>query len=178
MLRERRVGVNSAPGWGVHTDRRTVHNPSTPLGSTEEVRDRMATRDEIADELATMTLFADLNRPQLLGVAGRFEEAFFSKGERVLRQGLSGAGFYIILAGEATVVGNGQVWATLARGEFFGEISVLLGEAPIADIVAATTLRCVVLAGPAVQTFILDHPPVAYRMLQTLARRFRARPAV
>ena len=136
----------------------------------------MATRDEIADELATMTLFADLNRPQLLGVAGRFEEAFFSKGERVLRQGLSGSGFYIILAGEATVVGNGREWATLARGEFFGEISALLGEPPIADIVANSPLRCVVLSGPAVQGFIVDHPAVAYRMLQTLARRFRARP--
>ncbi len=133
----------------------------------------MATRDEIADAIAGMTLFADLNRPQLIGVASRFEEAFYSKGERILRQGLSGGGFYIILDGEATVIGNGQVWAKLARGEFFGEVSVLLGEPPIADIVAAGPLRCVVLPGSAVEGFIVDHPKVAYRMLQALARRFR-----
>ena len=33
----------------------------------------MATRDEIADAIAGMALFADLARPQLLGVASRFE---------------------------------------------------------------------------------------------------------
>ena len=67
----------------------------------------MATRDEIADAIAGMTLFADLQRPQLLGVASRFEEAFFAKGARVLRQGLTGSGFYVILDGEATVVIDG-----------------------------------------------------------------------
>ena len=42
----------------------------------------MATRDEIADAIAGMTLFADLARPQLMGVASRFEEAFFPKDAR------------------------------------------------------------------------------------------------
>jgi CRP-like cAMP-binding protein len=133
----------------------------------------MATWDEIADELATITLFGDLSRPQLLGVASRFEEAFFSAGERILRQGLSGAGFYVILDGEATVVADGQVRATLGRGEFFGEVSALLGEPPIADVVAARPLRCIVLAGHAVESFMVDHPRVSFRMLQAQARRLR-----
>ncbi len=134
----------------------------------------MATRDEIADAIASLSLFADLSRPQLLGVASRFEEAFFPKDARVLRQGLTGSGFYVILDGEADVVADGLKRATLARGDFFGEVSILLGEPPIADVVATRPLRCIVLGGPDVEPFLIDHPRVLYRMLQTQSRRLRA----
>lgn len=133
----------------------------------------MASRDEIADAIASMTLFADLARPQLMGVASRFEEAFFPKDARILRQGLTGSGFYVILDGDADVVADGQKIATLARGDFFGEVSVMLGEPPTADIVATRPLRCIVLGGPDVESFLVDHPRVMYRMLQALGRRLR-----
>jgi CRP-like cAMP-binding protein len=133
----------------------------------------MASRDEIADAIAGMAIFADLARPQLMGVASQFEEAFFSKDARILRQGLTGSGFYVILDGEAEVIADGQKRATLARGDFFGEVSALLGEPPIADIVATRPLRCIVLGGPAFEGFLVAHPKVMYRMLQASARRLR-----
>jgi CRP-like cAMP-binding protein len=133
----------------------------------------MASREEIADALSSMTLFADLSTPQLLGAAGRFEEAFFPAGERVLRQGLSGSAFHVILDGEAAVVVDGTQRATLSRGEFFGEVSILLGESPSADVVASRPLRTIVLAGPAVEDFLVEHPKVMFRMLQAQARRLR-----
>ena len=133
----------------------------------------MATREEIADALSSMTLFSDLTTPQLLGAAGRFEEAFFPVGERVLRQGLSGSAFHVILDGEASIVVDGTQRATLARGEFFGEVSILLGESPSADVVATRPLRTIVLAGPAVEAFLVEHPKVMFRMLQAQARRLR-----
>jgi CRP-like cAMP-binding protein len=133
----------------------------------------MATQEEIVDALAGMAMFADLTTPQLKGVAHIFDEAWFPAGERVLRQGLTGSAFYVILEGEAEVRVDGEARATLARGEFFGDISILLGEPPVADIVARGPLRCLVLAGPQVETFLKSHPPVMYRMLQALARRLR-----
>ena len=79
----------------------------------------------------------------------------------------------MILDGEADVVADGQKLATLARGDFFGEVSVLLGEPPTADIVATRPMRCIVLGGPGVEAFLVDHPRVMYRMLQASARRLR-----
>lgn len=133
----------------------------------------MATREEIVDGMAGMALFADLASPQLQGVAHRFEERFFPEEERILRQGISGSAFYVILDGEAQVVVDGTPRATLGRGEFFGEVSILLGEPPVADVVALRPLRCLVLGGPEVQAFLLDHPAVMFRMLQAQARRLR-----
>lgn len=135
---------------------------------------RMAGRAELVDAIAGFSLFADLTDPQLTGIVHIFEEAMFAEGERVLRQGLMGSGFHVILDGEAAIVIDGTERARLARGDYFGEISIILGESPIADVVALRPLRCLVLAGPRVEAFLLDHPRVMYRMLQVQARRLRA----
>jgi CRP-like cAMP-binding protein len=134
----------------------------------------MPVADEIVDTLSQLTLFGDLAAPELEKVAHTFEEEWFAAGQRVLRQGFAGGGFYVVLDGEATVHVDGQEVGRLARGDFFGEISLLLGDVPGADVVATTPLRCVVLSGPLFEGFLREHPPVMYRMLQTEARRVRA----
>lgn len=134
----------------------------------------MAGREELIDAIAGFALFADLATPQLEGIVHTFDEVVFSDGERILRQGLSGSGFYVILDGEAAIIVDGTERARLSRGDFFGEVSILLGETPIADVVATRPMRCLVLAGPAVEPFLIAHPRVMYRMLQAQARRLRA----
>src|SRR3954447_3620061 len=134
----------------------------------------MVDRAELVDAIAGFSLFADLTGPQLEGIVHLFEEAVFSDGDKVLRQGLTGSGFYVILDGEAAIVVDGTERARLGRGEFFGEVSIILGEAPIADVVATRPLRCLVLSGPGVEAFLIAHPRVMWRMLQAQARRLRA----
>jgi len=138
-----------------------------------EERIAMASRLELVDQIAGFALFADLETPQLERVAHTFEERLYQEGERVLRQGLSGSAFHIILDGDARVVIDGEERATLSRGDFFGEVSILLGEPPVADVVAVRELRCLVLAGAQVRPFLIDNPPIMYRMLQAQARRLR-----
>jgi CRP-like cAMP-binding protein len=134
----------------------------------------MAERDDVADILGSMALFADLRRPQLESVAHIFEEEWFGEGQRVVRQGFAGSNFYVILDGEAAVRVDGADLANLARGDFFGEVTALLGDEPTADVVALRPLRCLVLAGPDVEEFLVTYPRVMFRMLQAEARRLRA----
>jgi CRP-like cAMP-binding protein len=131
-------------------------------------------RDDIVDTLAGLALFADLSRPQLEEVVHTFEEEWFADGQRVLRQGFRGTGLYLILDGEVSVRIDGEERARLGRGEYFGEVSVLLGEPPVADVVATGPVRCVVLSSPDVEPFLLAHPTIVYRMLQSQARRLRS----
>ena len=126
---------------------------------------------DIVDQLASMTLFGDLNRAQLEAVAHTFDEEWFSENQRILRQGFTGTGFYVILEGEAAVRIDGIDRATLGKGDFFGDISILLGQPPVADIVALRPLRCLVLGGPELEHFLNSYPRVMYRMLQSVARR-------
>lgn len=126
---------------------------------------------KVVDTLAGLALFADLGRPQLTAVAHTFTEESFPPGQRILRQGFAGGGFSVILDGEVSVDIDGAERARLGRGEFFGELSILLGEAPVADITARTPLRVLNLAGPDLHPFLLAHPQVMYRMLQSVSRR-------
>jgi CRP-like cAMP-binding protein len=134
----------------------------------------MDARDELIDAIAGFALFADLSSPQLERIVHTFDERMYADGERILRQGLAGSGFHVIIDGEAAIVIDGVERTRLARGDFFGEVSILLGEAPIADVVATRSMRCLVLAGPSVEEFFIGHPKVMFRMLQAQARRLRA----
>ena len=133
----------------------------------------MAATEETANVLARLALFADLTLPELQEVAHTFGEAVFPAGTRVLRRDLSGPAFYVIGEGEASVSIEDRELARLGRGDFFGEISVLTGQPPAADVVATTLLHCFTLPGPEVEGFLLGHPRVMFRMLQSEARRLR-----
>ena len=130
--------------------------------------------DEAVDLISSLSLFADLGGPQLEAISHIFEETTFAPGQRILRQGITGSNFYVVVDGEASVKIDGEERANIGRGDFFGEMSLLLGSAPTADVTARTPLRCLMLAGPELHGFLDKYPTVMYRMLVTMARRLSA----
>ncbi len=126
------------------------------------------------EALARLSLFADVPHPQLEALAHSFGEEVFVEGQRVLRQDMSGGGFYVILEGEVRVVIDGVERTRLTRGDFFGEISILTDGTPTADVVATTLLRCLIVPDNELKPFLLEQPRVMYRLLQIEARRLRA----
>ena len=127
----------------------------------------------VAETLGQLALFADLTPSQLQAIAHTHEEDVFAAGERVLRRGLSGGNFYVILEGEAAVEIDGEERHRLARGEFFGEISALTGEPPTADVVAATMLRCLVIPAAELERLLLERPQFMLRLLRMEAHRLQ-----
>jgi len=127
----------------------------------------------IAETLGQLALFADLAPSQLEAIAHSHEEDVFAAGERVLRKGLSGGNFYVILEGEAAVEIDGEQRVKLMRGDFFGEISALTGDPPTADVVAVTMLRCLVIPATQLEKLLLERPPLMLRMLRMEAHRLR-----
>jgi CRP-like cAMP-binding protein len=134
----------------------------------------MTERDELVRSLSGLSLFSDLRDADLEAIADPELERRFVEGERVLRRGLSGSGFYVILDGEAAVeIAGDDEPRKLRRGDFFGEVSTLLDCKPTADVIARTQLHALEIPGPQLETFLLQYPRVTYRMLQTVTRRLR-----
>lgn len=129
--------------------------------------------DDVVDILAGFALFSDLTTPELETVAQTFAETRFSADQRVIRQGLTGSGFYVILDGTASIRVDGKDRATLRPGDYFGEISCLLGEPPVSDIVAQRALRCLTLPCEQLEEFLVAHPRVLFRLMQGEARKVR-----
>ena len=131
----------------------------------------MARNEELVDTLRRFNLFADLDRAQLEAIADPQSERSFAAGERILRRGMSGSGFYVILEGEASVKLGEDELNRLRPGDFFGEISTLLGEKLTADVTAESPMRVLEIPGPKLEAFLLSYPKVMLRMLVTEARR-------
>ena len=129
--------------------------------------------ENLVETLSRLSLFADLAYPQVEALAHTFTEEVFAEGQRVIREGMAGGGFYVILEGEASVVVAGQERARLTRGDFFGEISILTDDLPTADVAATTILRCLTIPNNELKALMLRQPNVMYRILQVEARRLR-----
>ncbi len=137
-------------------------------------------------DLATISLFADLTPSEIEAVYQAFEEEHAEPKTRLMREGFVGSGFYVILGGEAawyvagrraeraaTMIGSLPKPVTLRRGDWFGELSVLFAEPSIADVVALTPMRLLVLPGEELEGFLFRFPKVMFRLLKGEARRLR-----
>jgi CRP-like cAMP-binding protein len=134
----------------------------------------MDVRDDVVAIISGFALFSGLSTPELDLIARAFEEAWFGEGDRILRQGFTGSSFYIILEGSAFIQVDGKKRESLRPGDFFGEISCLLGVPPTADIVAERALRCLVLPASQLEGFLVANPRVMYKVLQGEARKLRS----
>jgi CRP-like cAMP-binding protein len=133
----------------------------------------MDVREDVVEIIAGFSLFADLSGAELDRIVQLFDEAWFAEGERILRQGFTGSGFYVILDGSAVIRIDGVDRTALRAGDYFGEISCLLGVPPTADIVALGALRCLVLPGDQLESLLVAHPKMMFRLLQGEARKLR-----
>jgi len=134
----------------------------------------MDVRDDVVEIISGFSLFGGLSTPELDLIALVFEEAWFGEGDRILRQGFTGSSFYIILEGSAVIKVDGKKRESLRPGDFFGEISCLLGVPPTADIVAEGSMRCLVMPAAQLEGFLVANPRVMYRVLQGEARKLRS----
>jgi CRP/FNR family cyclic AMP-dependent transcriptional regulator len=125
------------------------------------------------ETLRRVALFADLDDGELARLADEFKERTFPPGASVVSEGASGAAFFVITDGEATVTVGGEERARLGAGDHFGEIALLDEGVRSATVTAETELRCYGLTPWDFRPFVEDHPEVAWKLLQALARRLR-----
>jgi CRP-like cAMP-binding protein len=102
------------------------------------------------------------------------KERVFREGTPVTKEGETGAGFFVIAEGNATVSVDGEAKATLGAGDYLGEVALIDEGVRSASITAATDLRCYGLSPWEFKPFVAEHPQVAWALLQVLARRLRS----
>jgi CRP-like cAMP-binding protein len=123
--------------------------------------------------LKRVSLFEELDDRDLERLANEFKERIFPAGASVVSEGASGAAFFVITDGQASVVVQGEERARLGPGDHFGEIALLDEGVRSATVTAETELRCYGLTPWEFRPFVEEHPQVAWKLLQALARRLR-----
>jgi len=99
----------------------------------------------------------------------------FNDGEIIFDEGDEGVDLYVIQAGQVQISRSGaagpRIIAKLAAGDFFGEMSVVLGEARTARAVAVGCTELLELDGETLEAMCIERPEIAIRMIQRLAVR-------
>src|SRR5205814_571278 len=94
--------------------------------------------------IAQVPMFAVLTPAQLDQVARLLRPRFAVPGEHLIREGERGRAMYFICAGSVEVKAVGQT-ITLVRGDFFGEMALLLGQRRQADVTSLSYCLLLVL---------------------------------
>lgn len=123
--------------------------------------------------LAEVPLFSALSQRDLGRIARLGEEVEVEPGTRLVDEGATGDQFFVILRGKAKVTRRGRRVASLARGESFGELSLLDRGPRTATVTAETRMELLVLGQREFSGLLDDAPGFSRKLLAGMARRLR-----
>ncbi|HUI86366.1 MAG TPA: cyclic nucleotide-binding domain-containing protein [Nitrososphaerales archaeon] len=129
---------------------------------------------DVAQAILSVPLFSSLNKKQAESLVNSGRERSFKAGEKIVNEGDTGIGFYVILGGKVEVRKGGKLLATLGRGQYFGEMSLIDKEGRSADVVAVEATKCLLITVWVFGALVEKNPKIALGMLRELAARLRA----
>ena len=124
-------------------------------------------------DLRSVVLLAGLPDRDLDKIAQQVREVRHTAGSEITVRGREGVGFLIILEGQVEVRTPDGRTRTLGPGDHFGEMALLDQGGRSATVTAATDVVMAAIAEWNFKPFLLEHPEVAYRLLQELSTRVR-----
>lgn len=124
-------------------------------------------------DLHSVKLFAGMSEGDLKKIAQQMREVRHAKGADIAVRGRGGVGFMVILDGEAEVTTSDGRTRVLGAGDHFGEMALLDMGGRSASVRATTDLVLAAIPEWHFKPLLMEHPEIAYRMLQELSRRVR-----
>jgi len=134
----------------------------------------MAGAPDAASLMGNVPFFAGLDEKKRKSIATQGKEISYKAGDKIVEDGSMGVGFYLILDGRAEVRKGSKILATLGKGQFFGEMSLIDEQPRSADVVALSPTRCWALSSWAFASVVKTNPEIPMMMLKEMARRLRS----
>ena len=128
--------------------------------------------------LRSVPLFASLSDATATELRDLLLEKEVANGSRIFNKGETGDAMYLIERGRVRISitdedGHEITLAELARGDFFGEMSLIDGRQRSADATVIEDARFAILPRPEFLAFVRSNPDVALGMLSALSDRLR-----
>lgn len=114
-----------------------------------------------------------LSKKELANLAKNAHDRTFPVGAVLTDEDETGVTFGVIQAGEAAVSVHGHKVRTLGPGDSFGEMALIDHSYRSATITAETELRCLMFTSWVFRPFALEHPEVAWALLELMVQRVR-----
>jgi uncharacterized membrane protein len=128
--------------------------------------------------LAEVPLFHLLDSEERTALAQMMEQANYPSGYRIFEEGEAGDRMYVVCTGQVELattdkLGQKLVLTTAARGDLFGELSLLDGAARIANATVTEDAELLALDRGTLVDFIRRHPEAALDIMAVMGGRMR-----
>jgi CRP/FNR family transcriptional regulator, cyclic AMP receptor protein len=129
--------------------------------------------------LGRTDLFRSLGEADRGSVAAQMREATYESGQLIFGRGDAGEALYLVVEGRvrlSVLSAEGRVlsFGHAGRGDIFGEIAALDGQARTADATALTRVTTTMLARSSLKRLMETRPQLAQSAVDLLCRRLRA----
>ena len=131
------------------------------------------------DTLSHVDLFAGLEKKDLQLLAGACRERNYSAGSKLINQGDTGVGLYVITDGTVHITKETNPdkaeldLGTVGPGNVLGEMSLLDDLPRSANVTAVSEVTALLLPVWEFRTTLRSQPDIALKLLATLSRRLR-----
>lgn len=128
--------------------------------------------------LSHVDLFANLDKKELQVLSKACQERHYKAGTKIISQGDSGVGLYVIKSGKVRIVqtnsaGEEEELGTVDAGNVLGEMSLLDDLPRSASVIAIDDVTALLLPIWEFRTILQSHPDIAVKLLAVLSRRLR-----
>lgn len=130
--------------------------------------------NEVAAMLKSTPMFSGCTQKELHRIAGAVRQTSHLAGTKILTEGRSGAGFFIIVDGVAKVTVRGKQRSELTGGDSFGEMALVDRGPRTATVTAETPIDLLQLSPWDFQSILKEIPALSLHLLKTMAQRLRA----
>src|ERR1700680_103147 len=122
-------------------------------------------------DLKSAKLFKDLPQAELKSIERQVKTVKHPAGSDIIVRGTGGVGFMIITEGTVTVATVQGKSRKLGPGDSFGEMALLDHDGRSATVTADTEVSLACIPEWNFQSFLKEHPSVAYRLLEVLSQQ-------
>ena len=128
--------------------------------------------------LKTVSLFWDLNKIELGYISDKMISKKFDNGNLIFLEESEGKNLFFVVEGSVKVTrlskdGREVILAMLNAGDFFGEMSLLDGEARSANVIALEETEVLSLNRDDFLDVLHDYPKIAIQLLKEMTSRLR-----
>ena len=121
--------------------------------------------------LRRVPLFSSCSKSQLAEIATIADEIEFPSGENLIREGVRGRQFFVIVEGTVKVTKKGRTVQIRGGAEFFGEMALLADSPTNATVTTTSPVRALVVVDHQFRRLMQNSPGIQLKVLQSLAKR-------
>jgi small-conductance mechanosensitive channel/CRP-like cAMP-binding protein len=141
----------------------------------DALRDSPERREAFARTVAGVPVLAALDADAHRALAAAAEERLFADGEVIVREGEAGRSMFLVRRGRVvvTVGADGREVAMIEPGGYFGEMSLLTGDARTATVTARGDCVVLEINADAFRAYVQSHPEVIDHLASAAQARRR-----